>query len=218
MGSGAHVVIVEDGQWQNYGTSRLGFNFEHMLILGPAIAATTVQWYSPLDRDGWLPLRICEAAALIDRDRSDLLVWQHDWLLAQDTAGLPDVPVAASREVLLRGLRRTWPGWTVRWAPGGLLDVAAEIGLDPAFIEADAGGGPPPASDAAPSREELQQAHARMLRWVDRDWAGWTVEQLPARLERMRMTVEEARELVGPRIDAGLTDVEYARLRSLLAA
>ncbi|HEU5469960.1 MAG TPA: hypothetical protein VFV67_04855 [Actinophytocola sp.] len=76
---------------------------------------------------GWLDDDWCEGAALIDHRRRVLLYFT--WHL--------DGP--AHRAALAAVLARTWPGWDIRWAYGGLGDIVAHVDLDPAVVRVERG-------------------------------------------------------------------------------
>ncbi|GGN72283.1 hypothetical protein GCM10010112_40400 [Actinoplanes lobatus] len=121
MGSRANVAIRMDGAWTHCGSDSIGYSLDAYLALGPepalAVFGAMPAWDDPAQ---WQTESVCEAGALIDLDAQELLFFL-------------DVDYH-QRLALLDGCRRTWPGWTIRWAYNGIADVTDALGLDRAVL------------------------------------------------------------------------------------
>jgi hypothetical protein len=115
VGSRANVAVRQDGEWRHYGSNGMGYSLDAWLALGPEPMLAVLSSFPVWDKDEWQWESSCEAGALIDLDARDLLVF-----LDLDYA---------RRIAQLDGYRRTWPGWTVRWAYNGIADVTGALGL-----------------------------------------------------------------------------------------
>lgn len=126
MGMRANYVLVQGGEWRLF-YSHWAATTIHLDVVGGAEAATRFvagQSEQARDRTGWLDDVWCEGAALVDHDRKVLVFF---------TGHLDGY---ANQLAALAVLRRTWPGWQVRWAYDGLGDVVAHLGLDRATVRA----------------------------------------------------------------------------------
>jgi hypothetical protein len=100
------------------------------VVAGPGFAERRIARRCPGD---WLSEAECEAGLLIDRRRKVLLFFgAHQQVLQLDL-----------RAALFEVLRRSWPGWTVLWAYGGLADLRTYVGAERRRDSA----APPPAAD-----------------------------------------------------------------------
>ncbi|MET8154695.1 hypothetical protein ACIBSW_24405 [Actinoplanes sp. NPDC049668] len=121
MGSRANVAVRQNGEWTHGGSNGMGYSLDAWLALGPDPALAVMRSFPAWKRDEWQAESSCEAGALIDLDADDLLVFLNvDY----------DRRLAA-----MAGYRRTWPGWTIRWAFDGIADVTGALGLDRAVVE-----------------------------------------------------------------------------------
>ncbi|MER5337054.1 hypothetical protein [Micromonospora sp. NPDC002717] len=120
MGSRANVAVRLNGEWTHCGSNGMGYSLDAWLALGPAPALAVIESFAVWDRDEWQIESSCEAGALIDLDGQDLLFFldaDYDQRLAD-----------------LDGYRRTWPGWTIRWAYNGIADITDALDLDRAVL------------------------------------------------------------------------------------
>jgi hypothetical protein len=99
----------------------MGYGLDAWLGLGPAPALVVVRSFPVWDRNEWQTESVCEAGALIDFDGKDLLVFLN--------------ASYGERLAALDGYRRTWPGWSIRWAYNGIADVTDALGLDRIVVE-----------------------------------------------------------------------------------
>ncbi|SDT04586.1 hypothetical protein [Actinoplanes derwentensis] len=123
MGSRANVAVKQNDTWTHCGSNGLGYSLDAWLALGPDPALAVVRSFPAWDRNEWQSESVCEAGALIDLDGKDLLVFLN---AAYD-----------ERLALLNAYRRTWPGWTVRWAYNGIADVTDVLDLDRSVLDRD---------------------------------------------------------------------------------
>lgn len=123
MGNRANFVVVADGDWTLYYSHWGAIGLEFDLLPGPHAATRYIraQEVVPPDRRGWMDNDWCEAGALLDLDRRVALVF---WLRTDP----------AERAAALAVISRTWPGWQVHWAYGGLADLAEYVGVDPKLV------------------------------------------------------------------------------------
>jgi hypothetical protein len=97
------------------------------VVAGPSYALRRIDDRPPSTGDGRLD--DAKAGILVDPARQVLLFFgSHRQALQLDL-----------RAALFAVLRHTWPGWTVRWAYGGVADLLAYVGLTDrsAFDDAD---------------------------------------------------------------------------------
>lgn len=116
MGDRANYAILGEGSYQLF-YSRFGaVTLLQDLAGGPAAVFDFVRNQEPAEH--WLDDIWCEGAALIDTVNKILLYfsWHHDGV--------------ADRARRLADIENAWPGWTARWAFGGVEDVVAHLGID----------------------------------------------------------------------------------------
>jgi hypothetical protein len=156
MGSRANYVVIEQGEqhlaWTRWGAQSVVAD----LLAGPEAStlafrppvppvppapntADALRWTGVTPVEQLMTEIYCEGAALIDHDRRVLLAFQ--WV--EDYATFVDG---------LAALSEAWPGWHVRWAFDGILDVARHLGMDP-----------------APLREQIDLSDAALFSGPD-DW------------------------------------------------
>jgi hypothetical protein len=119
MGQRANLIVIEHGQRLVYYDHWCANRLDDELFWGPEEALHFIRQREPLGEEGWLDEVWCEGAAVLDLDRRDLLFFG-----GQDV--LFDVRL---RRVHLDLLRHQWNGWTVRWAPEGLMTILDELGM-----------------------------------------------------------------------------------------
>ncbi|GAA3456594.1 hypothetical protein [Dactylosporangium matsuzakiense] len=134
MGIRANYVVIEDGDtylaWSRWGGDRVVADLRagpraatdavrppHPPVVPAPDTAEALLWRGPVRVEELMTDVQCEGAALIDHDRRVLLAFQ--WV--EDYAAFID-GIAA--------LTEAWPGWRVRWAFDGVLDLAAYLGRD----------------------------------------------------------------------------------------
>lgn len=120
MGNRAQYIIVADDDWQVYYSHWGAVALEFDILAGPDSMTRLIlaQEAQPRDVRKWTIDNLwCDGAALLDHDTRTLLCY---WLGTTYSAR------AASFAVL----SRTWPGWQVVWAYGGVADLADYVGVD----------------------------------------------------------------------------------------
>lgn len=125
MGQRANIAVVRGGERTLYYDHWAANRLDVELFWGPAAATAFAEQREPLaDPRDWLDEVWGEGGAVIDHDRRDLL-----WFGGEDL--IYELPL---RRAHLALMRRVWPGWTVRWAAGGMLELGAALGAEPARI------------------------------------------------------------------------------------
>lgn len=119
MGQRANLVVIRDGQWQLYYDHWCANRLDRELFWGPELATEFAQARGPVDRvSGWLDDVWCEGGAVIDHDRHVLV-----WFGGEDLMGDP-----VRRAVHAQAMAHVWEGWEIRWARGGIVDLATYVG------------------------------------------------------------------------------------------
>lgn len=99
----------------------MGYSLDQWMVLGPDVALAVMNGHPEWKPGEWNNESWCEAGALIDLDARELFYFNtSDY---------------AWRAAVLDGLRRTWTGWSIRWAYEGIADITDALGLDRAVIE-----------------------------------------------------------------------------------
>ncbi|MGI5241943.1 hypothetical protein [Dactylosporangium sp. CA-139066] len=163
MGHRANYVVIERGEtsigWSRWGGQRIVAD----LLGGPEAAAEALrpseppppntvealQWRGVVRDDELMSDVYCEGAAVIDHDRRVLLAFERP----DDYGTFVDG---------LAGLVEAWPGWRVRWAFDGILDVAEYLGLDAGPLRREV---PDPAK--LPDVSALFRGPGRLADWPD---------------------------------------------------
>ncbi len=119
MGQRANLIVVEGGHtavhYDHWCANRLDVD----LLWGPDDAVAFARQRSPLPESEPLLDEVwCEGAALIDLDRRRLL-----WFGGEDITY--DVPRRRAWQAMMQ---HAWPGWTLRWACGGIAEIARAMG------------------------------------------------------------------------------------------
>ncbi|GAA4259400.1 hypothetical protein [Dactylosporangium darangshiense] len=134
MGDPANYVVIERGEtllgWSRWGGHRVVADLragpeaatEALRPRRPAVppppnTAEALLWSGVMPVEELMDDRSCIGGALIDHDRRELLAfeWFEDYAMFVDG---------------LATLVEAWPGWRVRWAYDGVLDLAAYLGHD----------------------------------------------------------------------------------------
>jgi hypothetical protein len=131
-------VVVRDGKGTFLHNNLGAYEILECSVAGPELTLRFLDTYHRLGFGGedtgwepeWFTYGVCEGGLLVDCDQQVLMVsTEHrDW---------------AVRAAYLDTVRRTWPGWQVRWACDGIADLTRYVGLDTAGVE-QAGRGPSP--------------------------------------------------------------------------
>ncbi len=119
MGQRCNLVVKKDGKWTLYYDHWAANSLDQELFWGPELSLAFVEEREPVDDDHWSGEVWCEGAAILDFDKKVLL-----WFGGESICY--DVPSQRAHQNLMR---KTWPGWQVRWAHGGIVEVAGYLGL-----------------------------------------------------------------------------------------
>ncbi|MCB9702422.1 MAG: hypothetical protein H6711_11045 [Myxococcales bacterium] len=171
MGYRAHLLIREGGATRLHASHAGGRCLVRDLLHGPAIYGAYVESTDVVD-DLYYEDAV-DAVALVDRDRRALVWWGGDNLPIESVPGL-----RRRYEALLRGC---WPGWEVRWEPGGIRAIADALAV-PFAVDAAAELRVRALVDDGFARDEAPTMS--VITVLDADGAGhdvgsgWTVESL----------------------------------------
>ncbi len=129
MGQRCNIVIIEAGRTTLYYDHWCANRLDVDLFWGPEDAVAFVRQLSPVaEPDGWLDEVWCEGAAVIDLDEKILLFFGGEDILCE-------IP---RRRLHFELMRRTWPGWSLRWAYEGILSITDYLNLPrERFLDAD---------------------------------------------------------------------------------
>ena len=119
MGQRANLIVLRSGGWSMHYTHWRADTLDADLFWGPAYATVFIQAQKPCDPNAWLDEVWAEGGAVVDHDARLLL-----WFGGGDVRA--EVPL---RRAQLDLMRHAWPGWEVRWAREGVVDIAAQAGV-----------------------------------------------------------------------------------------
>jgi hypothetical protein len=121
MGHRASYAIVRDGRRTLYSSRRGAIRLAQALFYGPDPA---IRYVESLERVDWLYDDVwCEGAVLLDVDAKRLLRFASFTPLH-----------GGIRRHFLALMRHNWPGWKVCWADGDIVEIARDLGIDPATV------------------------------------------------------------------------------------
>ena len=119
MGHRANYLILSTGKSQlfdsHWGANRVDRDF----FWGPEVALDFVRQQRPTE--AWTNDVWCEGGAVLDYDAHELLIFGGEDVLFD----------IYQRAIWLRLMSPLWPGWTIRWAARGILDLVAKVDLPP---------------------------------------------------------------------------------------
>lgn len=124
MGHRANFVVVQNGKPSLYYSRWAAVTLPQSIFFGPEFALRYIETLQPTDAlldDVW-----CEGAAIMDQDARCLLFFVGD---IRYHPGL--------RRYFLPLLSHNWPGWDVRWADQGIVDLALYLRTDPAAVRSE---------------------------------------------------------------------------------
>ncbi len=146
MGHRANLVIIDGSTPELYYSQWRASSLDADLFWGPSYATAFVR--SQIRQSGPFELlraEWAEGGAVIDHGRRTVVWYGGDEIRY-------DVP---RRRLHLRLMCGLWPGWTVRWASEGVVDIADYLGI---HKNAVMGTIAPPRSDKSWSFEAVQDA------------------------------------------------------------
>lgn len=118
MGQRANLVIVRSGGGYDLFYNHWCANTLPLyLFWGPDYAEAFIRTQAQVDESGWLDDIWAEGGAVMDAGRRVLLFYGGEDILY-------DIPL---RKCYLSLLHKVWAGWEIRWAHGGIADLAAYV-------------------------------------------------------------------------------------------
>lgn len=121
MGSRANYLLIEQGRPHLFYTHWGAQHVDRDFFFGPDVALGVVRSARPVPLSEMLDDVWSEGGALLDLDRRRLRLWGGEGVSHE----------VGPRQVWLELLRISWPGWDVRWADRGILELAEAAGVPP---------------------------------------------------------------------------------------
>ncbi|OKP92742.1 hypothetical protein [Paenibacillus sp. P32E] len=118
MGQRANLVIVRNRTYELYYSHWCANTLPRDLFWGPEYATPFIEMQTKVDESGWLNDIWAEGGAVLDVDMKKLLIYGGEDIRF-------DIPL---RNLYLQLLGKTWAGWEVEWASGGIADIASYVG------------------------------------------------------------------------------------------
>jgi hypothetical protein len=119
MGQRADLIVIENGNAEIYYTHHRANTLDHDLFWGPRYALGFIRAQRRMETGELLDDVWAEGGAVMDLDRKRL-----HWFGGEDI--ISDVSL---RRVHGQLLAKVWSGWIVRWAEGGVADIAGGLGI-----------------------------------------------------------------------------------------
>ncbi|WP_321388108.1 hypothetical protein [uncultured Enterococcus sp.] len=117
MGQRANLIIVENNEYTLYYDHWAANSLDSYLFWGPERAAAFFRDHEKSGEEYWLDTVWCEGGAVIDLDLKVLLFFGGEDIYY-------DIPL---RKMYLKVLKAMWPGYLIKWAFNGVLDLAAYV-------------------------------------------------------------------------------------------
>lgn len=174
MGHRANYVIVREDGYDLY-YSHWGSNvINHDFIWGPEAALEFIRDQEPCEE--WMDERWCEGGALLDPQAQVLLLFGGE--------GTSFDPF--EHRIYLKLLGCVWPGWQLRWAYDGLLDLTRYLGLPDEIVAVPELRERNQAAPVRAGRETLVSWRGELFSLQNRlpellDWGPALLDKLPAR-------------------------------------
>ncbi len=118
MGQRANLIIVSNGRREVFYTHHRANTLDQDLFWGPQYAVGFIRSQRPVAADQLLDEVWAEGGAVLDLDCRVLL-----WFGGEDIAW--EIP---TRRVHAQLMSHLWRGWEIRWASGGVGDLAEYLG------------------------------------------------------------------------------------------
>lgn len=120
MGQRANLIVVEKNEYTLYYDHWAANSLDSYLFWGPERAVAFFRDHEKSGVEYWLDTVWCEGGAVIDLDLKVLLFFggediYYDILL---------------RNTYLKLMRSMWPGYLIKWASNGVLDLARYVGYN----------------------------------------------------------------------------------------
>jgi hypothetical protein len=119
MGNRANLVIVEHGDWTLHYSHWAGCRMLDGLAFGPDFALRYIKSHRLCPQGEWTDPLWADGGALVDIDQRRLLFFGDELMTT-----MPE------RRAMLAVLAMTWPDYSVGWAYGGTVEIAAYVGAE----------------------------------------------------------------------------------------
>jgi hypothetical protein len=128
VGHRCNYALLDGGRLQLFYAHWGALTVPHDMFWGPAYAEAFIRAQTPVGSDDWLETAWAEGGAALDKDARALVLFGG-------SHGLDREPL---RPVFLRLMSALWQqdGWSVRWAGDGQADLAEQVGVTRARVEA----------------------------------------------------------------------------------
>lgn len=118
MGQRANLIIMENSEYTLYYDHWAANSLDAYLFWGPEKAVTFFKNHEKSGEEYWLDTVWCEGGAVIDLDLKVLLFFGGEDIFY-------DIHL---RNTYLKLLSEMWPGYLIKWAHHGVLDLAEYVG------------------------------------------------------------------------------------------
>ena len=124
----ANLIVLRNGTWSLYYDHWCANRIDIELFWGPEAATRFIEQATPVAvRGEWLDDVWAEGGCIVDHDARVLL-----WFGGEDIAFH-----VLERQTQMELMQRTWPGWVVRWAAGGIAELGTYLAEPPERFLAD---------------------------------------------------------------------------------
>lgn len=127
MGSRANLIIMNNRGYSLYFCHWCASTLSGALFWGPTYVRSYIEQQSQKDNEHWLDTVWAEGGVVLDEEGQLLLLYGGEDLLE-------NIPL---RRLYLQLMRLNWPGWELRWADQGILDMAQYVGVPLALVTAE---------------------------------------------------------------------------------
>ncbi|QQZ63308.1 hypothetical protein JI735_12975 [Paenibacillus sonchi] len=118
MGQRANLLIVRNRSYELYYSHWCANTLPRDLFWGPEYAVEFIELQTKVDESGWLNDIWAEGGAVLDLDIKKLLIYGGEDIRF-------DIPL---RNLYIQLMQKTWNGWEIEWAYGGIADLASYVG------------------------------------------------------------------------------------------
>lgn len=119
MGMRANLVVIEEEGYSLYYSHWCANTLPSDLFWGPNASLKFIQKQRPMPDKNWLDTIWAEGGVVYDDHQQILLFYGGEDILF-------DIPL---RNLYLEIMQHNWPGWELRWAHQGIVDLAAYVGI-----------------------------------------------------------------------------------------
>lgn len=118
MSSRANFVIVGPNGYELY-YAAAGNSTDLLVFWGPEFTIRSIRTYDRLDESRWLDDLWAEGGVLVDPHGKVLIFFGGETVIEE----------ILHRRIFLELLSYTWPGWEIRYAYEGIVDIAEYVGV-----------------------------------------------------------------------------------------